>query len=153
MIKLNKAVIHRFVQIFLFFCGIVLVHLLALGLTSSSWGDVLRSISQQDIEQMLADIERYFFSTLLHLYIISYLLFACLPVKIRCSRWWLRGIYFVIFYFLNICIYFFRYSYSHFFLSPCLNYISKNFLYQYLNDKRLIFKIIGFILSFHPLFL
>lgn len=105
MIKLNKAVIHRFVQIFLFFCGIVLVHLLALGLTSSSWGDVLRSISQQDIEQMLADIERYFFSTLLHLYIISYLLFACLPVKIRCSRWWLRGIYFVIFYFLNICIY------------------------------------------------
>ena len=105
MIKLNKAVILRFVQIFLFFCGIVLVHLLALGLTSSSWGDVLRSISQQDIEQMLADIERYFFSTLLHLYIISYLLFACLPVKIRCSRWWLRGIYFVIFYFLNICIY------------------------------------------------
>ena len=105
MIKLNKAVIHRFVQIFLFFCGIVLVHLLALGLTSSSWGDVLRSISQQDIEQMLADIERYFFSTLLHLYIISYLLFACLPVKIRCSRWWLRGIYFVIFYFLNIFIY------------------------------------------------
>ncbi len=83
MIKLNKAVIHRFVQIFLFFCGIVLVHLLALGLTSSSWGDVLRSISQQDIEQMLADIERYFFSTLLHLYIISYLLFACLPVKTR----------------------------------------------------------------------
>ena len=71
MIKLNKAVIHRFVQIFLFFCGIVLVHLLALGLTSSSWGDVLRSISQQDIEQMLADIERYFFSTLLHLYLVS----------------------------------------------------------------------------------
>ena len=105
MIKLNKAVFYRFVQIFLFFCGIVLVHFLALGLTSSSWVDVLRSISQQDIEQMLADIERYFFSTLLHLYIISYLLFACLPVKIRGSRWWLRGIYFVIFYFLNICIY------------------------------------------------
>lgn len=123
MIKLNKAVIHRFVQIFLFFCGIVLVHLLALGLTSSSWGDVLRSISQQDIEQMLADIERYFFSTLLHLYIISYLLFACLPVKIRCSRWWLRGIYLLFFIFL-IFVFIYGFNQSGLpFGSPCVLFV------------------------------
>ena len=96
---------HRIIQIILFFCGVIGVHFLAEAFASSRWGDVLKSISQQDIDELLNDLRGYFFSTLLHLYILSFLLFTLLPNKIRYSKWWLRGIYFVFFYFLNILIY------------------------------------------------
>lgn len=96
---------HRIIQIILFFCGVIGVHFLAEAFASSRWGDVLKSISQKDINELLNDIRGYFFSILLHLYILSFLLFTLLPNKIRYSKWWLRGIYFIIFYFLNILIY------------------------------------------------
>ena len=95
----------RLVQIFCFLGGVFLVHLLAEGVVNSPWADVLRSISQKDLDELVTNLDRYFFSTLLHLYIISFILFALLPAKIRKSKWWLRGIYFVLFYFLNILIY------------------------------------------------
>ena len=106
MLKFNqKKCSYRIIQIILFFCGVVGVHFLAEVFASSRWGDVLKSISQKDIDELLNDLRGYFFSTLLHLYILSFLLFTLLPDKIRHSRWWLRGIYFIIFYFLNILIY------------------------------------------------
>lgn len=105
MLICYKKLRFRLVQILYFFCGVLGVHILANSLVDSFWADVLKSMTQKDIDELVNNLDRYFFSTLLYLYIISFLLFSVLPEKIRRSRWWLRGIYFVLFYFLNILIY------------------------------------------------
>lgn len=92
-------------KIIYFFVGLIFVHFMTQIIMSSSFPEMLKEMNEEEIKSFIANLDKEIFSILIKLYIISYILFSLLPRKIKNSRWYLRGIYFVIFYFFCILIY------------------------------------------------
>lgn len=68
-------------------------------------GDVLEQVSREELEEVLKHPFGEIARSASRLYIITYILFNYLPQKIRKSPYWLRGIYFTLFYLFCILIY------------------------------------------------
>lgn len=66
---------------------------------------VMQNVSEEEMKSFLKNIDKEILSSLMKLYVISYILFRFLPDKIRESQWYFRIIYFLLFYFFNITIY------------------------------------------------
>lgn len=104
--KINwKKQIHIGKNIFFFFLGVVFIHILTNVLMSTLLPEMIRSISREELENFFVNIDKEIFSSLVKIYMISFALFYFLPQKFSKSRWYLRGIYFIIFYFFCILIY------------------------------------------------
>lgn len=61
MLICYKKLRFRLVQILYFFCGVLGVHILANCLVDSFWADVLKSMTQKDIDELVNNLDRYFF--------------------------------------------------------------------------------------------
>ncbi len=80
-----------------FICGIIL----SVGISIILYeplGNFLNSLSEQQIHKLATNTFSEISRTSFNVYLIAYILFGQLPQKIRKSRWYLRGIYFTIFY-------------------------------------------------------
>lgn len=64
------------------------------------------SVSEEEIRDFLDSPQKFISSTILHLYIVSYVLFALLPKRIHTARTALKILYFIIFYLFVSLIYF-----------------------------------------------
>ena len=85
--------------------GIVFVYVLTKIIAHTPLIEVMQNVSEEEMKSFLENIDTEIFSSLMKLYIISYILFRFLPDKIRKSHWYFRIIYFLLFYLLNITIY------------------------------------------------
>lgn len=92
-------------NIIIFFVGVVFVRLLTQLVMSTNFPEMIKKITQEEIQDFVTNLDGEIFSVLIKIYIISFILFALLPDKIRKSSWYLRVIYFVIFYFFCILVY------------------------------------------------
>lgn len=68
-------------------------------------GDYLNRLSEEEIKAAVANPFYEINRTLFNIYVIAYILFSQLPEKIRKSKWYLRGLYFTIFYVFCILVY------------------------------------------------
>ncbi len=97
-VKLGKSIL----KILL---GIAFVYILTKIIVITSLVEVMQNISEEEMKSFLKNIDKEIFSSLVKLYIISYVLFHFFPDKIRKKDWYFRIIYFLVFYFCNIVIY------------------------------------------------
>ena len=92
-------------NILVFFLGIVCIHILTQIIMSTSFPDLIKKISEEEIQDFITNLDKEIFSILTKIYIICCILFSRLPEKIRKSKWYLRGLYFIIFYILCVLVY------------------------------------------------
>lgn len=92
-------------EIFFFFLGVLFVHILSSMIISSPLSEILHEITEAEIRDFIANIDKEIFSSLIKIYVISFILFYFLPPKINKSKWYLRSLFFVIFYLFCILIY------------------------------------------------
>lgn len=85
--------------------GFVFVHFLTILIMQTPLVEILHEIGEAEMKGFFDHIDREIFSSLIRLYIISYILFYFLPDKIRKSKWYLRMIYFLLFYLFCILVY------------------------------------------------
>lgn len=92
-------------NILIFFIGGILIHFLTGIIMSTSLPEILREISEEELKKYLANIDKEIFYSLIKIYLISYILFYFLPPKINKNKWYIRSLFFVIFYVFCILIY------------------------------------------------
>lgn len=68
-------------------------------------GDMLDQLSREEMEELIKNPFGEIARSASKLYVITYILFNYLPQKIRKSQYWLRGIYFTLFYLFCVLIY------------------------------------------------
>lgn len=92
-------------RIIFFFIGVIFVHFITGMIMSTSFPEIMESIVEKEAQNFIKNLEKEVFSALIKLYLISYLLFGLLPDKIKKSKWYWRGISFIVFYLLCVLIY------------------------------------------------
>lgn len=92
-------------NIFLFFLGVIFVHILTAIIMSTPFPEMIKEMGEEGMKDFISNIGKEVFSSLIKIYIISFILFYFLTNRIKRSRWYLRGIYFIAFYAFCILVY------------------------------------------------